>query len=249
MTMDHLLWLSAWCGSEPVLRGGLLAGLFLAGLAGSVVHCAPMCGAFVLGQVSERMARLPEARLCERHRVGNGMLLPYHLGRLTTYAGLGAVAAGSASLFGGGFWFGRVSAALLVVAAVLFLALAGRRVIPASGWLDAMPRYWGRTLGRWTRTIPRGTVAGEFLLGLALGFLPCGFLYGALAGAAASGRPVLGAAGMVAFGLGTVPSLMAVGIAGQAAGRRWNRGVAVAAPVLMAFNAMLLLALAWQRMA
>jgi sulfite exporter TauE/SafE len=54
---------------------------------------------------------------------------------------------------------------------------------------------------------------------------------------------------MVAFGLGTVPSLMAVGIAGQAAGRRWDRGVAVAAPVLMAFNAMLLLALAWQRMA
>ena len=42
---------------------------------------------------------------------------------------------------------------------------------------------------------------------------------------------------------------MIVGIAGHAAGRRWSRGVAVAAPVLMAVNAMLLLALAWQRMA
>jgi hypothetical protein len=42
---------------------------------------------------------------------------------------------------------------------------------------------------------------------------------------------------------------MLVGIAGHAAGRRWNRGVAVAAPALMVLNAMLLLVLAWQRMA
>jgi hypothetical protein len=39
---------------------------------------------------------------------------------------------------------------------------------------------------------------------------------------------------------------MVVDIAGNAAGRRWNRRVAVAAPVVMALNAMLLLALAWQ---
>jgi sulfite exporter TauE/SafE len=54
---------------------------------------------------------------------------------------------------------------------------------------------------------------------------------------------------MLAFGLGTVPSLMVVGIAGHAAGRTWQRGVAVVGPILMALNAMLLLAVAWQRMA
>ena len=52
---------------------------------------------------------------------------------------------------------------------------------------------------------------------------------------------------MIAFGLGTVPSLMVVGVAGQAAGRSWNRGVTAAAPVVMALNAVLLLVLAWQR--
>ena len=49
---------------------------------------------------------------------------------------------------------------------------------------------------------------------------------------------------MLAFGLGTVPALVAVGIAGQAAGRHWQRGVTAAAPAVMLLNAALLTALA-----
>ena len=62
--------------------------------------------------------------------------------------------------------------------------------------------------------------------------------------AAAAGNPALGALGMLAFGLGTTPALVAVGIAGHAAGRRWQRGVAKAAPAVMALNAALLAVLA-----
>ncbi|MFL5253669.1 MAG: sulfite exporter TauE/SafE family protein [Rhodopila sp.] len=247
--MQNLPFVGDFCTPDTAVRGGLLAGLFLAGVAGSVVHCAPMCGAFVLGQVSERMARLPASQLCEWRRIGGGMLLPYHLGRLMTYAALGTLAAGSAAVVARSAWFTDLSAALLVAAAVLFLALAARRVLPARVRLDHVPRSWGTLLARVTRPIPRGTAVREFLLGIALGFLPCGFLYAALTAAATTGQPMLGAGGMVAFGLGTVPSLMVVGIAGHAAGRRFQRGVAVAGPVLMGINAMLLLALAWQRMA
>ena len=109
------------------------------------------------------------------------------------------------------------------------------------------PNLWSRLIGGYTRRIRRGSVFGEYLLGLALGFLPCGFLYAAIAAAAASAQPGMGAVSMAAFGLGTAPVLMAVGITGHAAGRRWNRGVIVAAPALMVLNAILLLALAWQR--
>jgi sulfite exporter TauE/SafE len=241
--LETLHWLGGLCTADTVLQGGLLFGLFVAGVAGSVVHCGPMCGVFVLGQMSERMARLPPGQMCERHRISNGLLLPYHLGRLTTYAGLGALAAGSAAVFGQVAWFGHVSAALLVMAAALFLTQAFGRV----AGFDRAPRFWGKSIGAVTRRIQRGSVFGEYLLGLALGFLPCGFLYAAIAAAAGSARPEMGAAAMLAFGLGTAPALMVVGIVGNAAGRRWNRGVTIAAPVLMALNAVLLLALAWQR--
>jgi sulfite exporter TauE/SafE len=236
--------LIAICSAEVTIRGGLLIGLFLAGAAGSVVHCAPMCGVFVLGQISDRMARVPAARMCEAARVRHGLLVPYHFGRLTTYALLGAIAAGSASILGRTNWFAPVSAVLLLLAAVLFMSHALGRAVPG---FNQGPAWWGRAVGRVTRRVPRGSFVGEAMLGLALGFLPCGFLYAAIAAAAATGRPWLGAAAMIAFGAGTAPSLMVVGIAGQAAGRQWGQIMKRAAPVVMALNAALLLALAWQR--
>jgi sulfite exporter TauE/SafE len=246
--LEDLHALTILCTSDVALQGGLLLGLFAAGAAGSLVHCGPMCGAFVLGQVSERMARLPAEHLCERQRIASGLLLPYHLGRLTTYAGLGALAAASAAAFGRLAWFASLSSMLLTLAAVLFMTHALGRVWPSIGRTARPPRFWARSIGATTRRIARGSPAGEFLFGLTLGFLPCGFLYAALAAAAAAGQPLLGAAAMAAFGLGTAPVLMLIGVAGHTAARRWNRIVTTGAPALMLLNAILLLVLAWQRL-
>jgi uncharacterized protein len=243
--LESLHWVGALCTSGPALHGGLLLGLFIAGAAGSVVHCGPMCGAFVLGQVTERMARLPPHQLCEWRRVSNGLLLPYHLGRLTTYAALGGSAAGTAAAFARFPWFAQASGALLALAALIFLAHALGRILPAP---SRAPKAWSNLIGLATSRIRRGSVTGEYFMGAALGLLPCGFLYAAIAAAAASDGALMGAASMLAFGLGTVPILMVIGIAGHAAGRRWNRAIAMAAPALMAANAGVLLLLAWQRM-
>ncbi len=241
--------LASLCGSAAALpvSGGVAFGLLLAGATGSVMHCAPMCGGFVLGQVADRMARLPAARLCEMQRVRGALLLPYHLGRITTYTGLGALAGFAGSALSRAPWFGWLSGALLLVAALLFVGLALRRLVPAwHAWLPAAtaapPGFVG-LIARVTRGVDRSTVAGGLLLGLALGSLPCGFLYAALTAASASGGPVSGAFAMMAFGLGTVPSLIAVGIAGQAAGRRWERVTSAAAPAVMLLNAGVLAAL------
>jgi uncharacterized protein len=246
--------LTALCGSVASLPlgGGIALGLLLAGAVGSAAHCVPMCGGFVLGQVGDRMARLPAARLCEWRRVSNGALLPYHLGRLTTYAGLGAVAGLGGAALGRLPWFGFLSGALLLLAALLFLSQALRRLAPRFGWLAGLelaPAWWNSVLGRFTSGLDRTGARGGYLLGLALGFLPCGFLYAALAASAASASPLLGAMAMLAFGLGTVPALIAVGIAGQTAAHRWRRGAAILSPAVMLLNAALLIVLALRTLA
>jgi sulfite exporter TauE/SafE len=179
--------------------------------------------------------------------------LPYHLGRLTTYATLGALAATLGAAAGRQPWFGALAAALLLLGALLFAGHAAARLAPSLRpllpRLEAAPPAWGRAVGRLSRRIDRGRWSGGLLLGLLLGFLPCGVLYAALVVAAAAGAPWRAALGLLAFGLGTMPSLIAIGVTGHLAGRIWRgRLAALAAPVMLA-NAALLLLLAWQRLA
>lgn len=239
---------------------GLPAGLLLAGLAGSLMHCGPMCGPFVLGQVADRMARLPAARLSELRRLTAALLLPYHAGRLTTYAALGALAGATGGALVNDARLHVVSAALLLAAAALFALHAARRLLP--GGLPALfarrPPRLVRLLERlehappgWTRMVRRATRRfgrGGFPLGLALGFLPCGFLYAALMAAAASLNPLGGALAMLAFGAGTVPALAAVGMAGNAARRHFGPAAARVVPAVLLLNAVLLGLLAWRSM-
>src|SRR3990170_584399 len=117
-------------GRRMVQDAALLGALFAAGLVGGIGHCAGMCGPFVLAQAEARLAAVPAARLGELHRVAGAALLPYHLGRLTTYAGLGGAAAllaGQATELTGPRW---LSAALLLAAALFFLGYGLRRLRP-----------------------------------------------------------------------------------------------------------------------
>lgn len=214
-------------------------GLFLAGLAGSITHCGPMCGPFVLGQAADRMARIPASRMCEASRLGGALLLPYHAGRLASYATLGALAGTGGLVLPTGLVGG-----FLALAAMLFALQAFRRFLPGLRGFGRSPQWWQATIGRLAARINRRHWTGELLLGSALGFLPCGMLYAALLSTAASGGAWRGGVAMLAFGLGTVPALILVALAGQAAGRRWQRGMAVAAPAVMLLNAVLLAGLA-----
>ncbi len=236
--------LSALCGPAALERGlFLVPALLLAGLAGSVVHCTAMCGPFVLGQVADGMARMPAARMCQAARLRGAMLLPYHAGRLATYAALGAVSG----------WIGAlpmpqaVPALLLALAASGFLLLALRRLQPGFAFAGpGLPRGpgWGNRLAAMAGRIGDGRMQG-LKLGLALGLLPCGLVYAALAAASASGA-LLGGLGMLAFGLGTVPALVVVGLLGHAAARHWQTAANRAAPWVLAGNGLLLLALSWR---
>jgi hypothetical protein len=230
--------------------GGLLASLGLAGLVGGTSHCSGMCGPFVLSQVAARLDGIPAGRMREWHRLAGAAVLPYHLGRATTYGALGAVGAavvGSLTEHRGLHW---VSSGLLLCAALLMLAMAWPALKSLLSTTSATEGWWSRHLAAAARPLfGRPTGWRGYLLGLLLGFIPCGLLYGALAAATASGNALAGLAGMLTFAAGTVPSLLAVGLAGHLAGRRWRDQMLRYAPLLLVLNAGVLTWLAWRHVA
>ena len=223
----------------------LIAALFLAGLAGGAVHCTGMCGPFVLAQTAGRLAAIPLERFGRLTRLGGALLLPYHLGRMATYAGLGALGAALAGGLSELVWLRWLKVALLALAALLMLAAALEKTrirlpAPAAGPLARLSaRLAGPLLAG-----PAGPGRG-FALGVALGFLPCGFLYGALAASSASGDALIGGLAMASFAFGTAPSLFAVALLGEAAGRRWRSIAGRFAPAAFTANAALLAWTAW----
>jgi uncharacterized protein len=225
--VDPIAIFAAHCAALlPATPAAGLAGLFLLGAAGSTVHCSAMCGPLVAGQVAERLTTVPATRLCEAHRLRHGLLLPYHAGRLTTYASLGAIAGASGLAFVG--WLAPARQILLLLAALFLLAAAWVRLAPggaAGAW-------------SWVRRLNRTRPVGAYLFGLAMGLLPCGLLYAALVGACALATPIQGAAGMLAFGAGTTPMLAIIGIAGHT--RPARQAFARAAPWLLTLNAAVL---------
>jgi hypothetical protein len=59
------------------------------------------------------------------------------------------------------------------------------------------------------------TYKSTLMIGLMNGFLPCGLVYIALAGALVSNTPVSGALYMMVFGLGTIPALLSLSLLGN----------------------------------
>ncbi len=173
--------------------------------------------------------------------------LAYHLGRLGTYALLGAVLgllgeAGALASLGGPFSPTGITQWLKVVAGALMLAMGvamivawirGRRAnLPEpTAWVASLP-WFGRTVARLSRS---GGWAG-LPLGALMGLLPCAPLLPVELAALATGKPLYGMLVMLAFGLGTVPALAGFGAASGLLGARargWFAPVAAAAVVVL----------------
>ncbi len=182
-----------------------LLALFLVGLLGGG-HCVGMCGGIV-GALS----------------LGGGARLPLHLaysaGRIASYVGAGALAGalGGASRLLADQLPVRLTLYLLASLMLILLGLYLMGVNRSLLWLESAGRgLWRRVQPLTRRFLPARTVAQAFALGLLWGWLPCGLVYSALVTALSSGSAGRGALLMLAFGLGTLPTLL---LAGLLAGR------------------------------
>jgi len=181
---------------------------FLVGLLGGV-HCMGMCGGIVGAfSVGSRSSLLTQQLGC-------------NAGRLLSYVTAGAAAglAGSFSLL-----FERVlpAQAALYLAANVLLVLLGAHL---AGWTNVVLRIEAVGAAAWRTLQPAGLklapaegMARAVGMGMLWGWVPCGMVYSALALALASGSAAHGALVMLAFGLGTLPNLLAAGLAAQRLG-------------------------------
>lgn len=183
------------------LTGGLLMGL------ASSIHCLGMCGGIVS---SLHFATAPAEGTAAR--LGNLALL--QLGKLASYAAMGAAVAAFGGALLGGFDHPTLYLLLRTGAALAlgWIGLTLTGLAPALGLLDRLFLRIATGLERLRRALPLGGVLAPLVAGLGWGFVPCGMVYGTLVFAMAAGKASAGAAVMAGFGLGTVPALTATAL-------------------------------------
>lgn len=203
--------------------------MWVAGLLGSIGHCAGMCGPIVaaFGMAQAKHGGRPWVR----HLI-------FQLGRVTTYAALGGAigylggfariqsiqdmhACGrpdGAALVAAQAWPWQVRVKLgigfLMMLLGLFMLL-GRR---ADALMEfPLPKPLQNLLSKGLRAS-----GAPWFLGMLWGLIPCGLVYMMLLKSLDAGTWRMGAAGMAAFGFGNMPLLLGLGLASTKLSQVWK---------------------------
>lgn len=194
----------SWIENSPYLVA------FITGLVGGV-HCVGMCGGIV-AILSFGQQPTPQKSSSFQHL---GLLLGYNFGRIAGYVSAGAIvgALGATLLSLSDL---NQSKQILSVIAAIFMLLLG---LYLAGLWNALTKVEAVGAKLWQlieplsrRFIPVNTVARAISLGFLWGWLPCGLVYTILIMSLSAGSALEGALLMLAFGLGTLPNLLAMGI-------------------------------------
>lgn len=182
---------------------------FLMGIF-SALHCLGMCGS-IIGSLTLSLKR----EIREDKRLLVPFVASYNAGRVMSYTIAGLLAGIAEHVLSVPFGEGHGHRLLQIVSALIMLG-AGLHI---AGWF---PRFaylerlgivvWKRIEPYGRRLVPVDTLTRAFVFGMIWGWLPCGLVYAALALAATSGDVVRSTFTMLAFGLGTMPAVMGVGI-------------------------------------
>lgn len=178
---------------------------FTIGLLGST-HCVGMCGPIAIA--------LPYPGQSRWQRTASMLL--YNFGRISTYIGLGLIF----GLFGKGISLAGGQSILSIVLGIILLAMA-LFSIDMESKIFSIP-IWHQLIFKLKMALgtalkKQGAMA-LYSVGLLNGLLPCGMVYIAIFGALAAGSLINGMWYMFWFGLGTLPLMLLVSIAGS-----WTR--------------------------
>ncbi|NDW20026.1 sulfite exporter TauE/SafE family protein [Alteromonas hispanica] len=178
---------------------------FLIGLAGGV-HCVGMCG----GIVSALRMVTP------KDKPALLFTLAYNSGRIVSYTLAGAITGA----------LGKIATDFVPLANYVLSLLSGVMLFLLACYLG---KWWtgltalesaGKHLFKYVqpiskRFLPFKTPLSAIPYGFLWGWLPCGLVYSTLTWSLAAGSAIQGAGIMFFFGLGTLPTLLAVGAGSQ----------------------------------
>jgi sulfite exporter TauE/SafE len=209
----------------PVVLTGLLAGILGSG------HCFGMCGG-IAGTFGTLAGGV-------RGRFQPALL--FNLGRLCSYVLLGAVMAVLLGGTGAMLDIPEWSRTLRLITALMIFLIGLRFLLD----LSLLARIERLGAGLWNRVRPfavrlsaRPGMAARLLLGMCWGLVPCGLVYSMLLTAASTASAAAAGTVMLAFGVGTLPSMLGVAWAAPALATimadRWVRRIIGFALVLLA---------------
>jgi uncharacterized protein len=185
------------------------------GFLGSFGHCAGMCG-----PIATAFALSAQSTTSRWQSVRFHLLL--NVGRILSYVLIGAgIGALGSVLIAGGQMAGLGSVlrrSMAVITGLLLIWFGLTQIRP--GWLPPIPLLHPILQGKLHDRLSRGMLGlsadrrwwTPLALGMVWGLIPCGFLYAAQIKAAETGSGWFGAATMLAFGLGTIPTMFGVGV-------------------------------------
>ncbi|HKO88646.1 MAG TPA: sulfite exporter TauE/SafE family protein [Burkholderiales bacterium] len=197
---------------------------FISGLLGSM-HCVAMCGG-VLSALN--LSRPGQREVIRIHSSGSASIgfdrnfsaavalqISYSVGRIGSYAVAGALAGGLAGVMLRASVLLPLQTALGIVANVMIILL-GLHIAGHDRLLSQLERVgkplWRRLAPHAKFLLPADTPARAVASGALWGWLPCALVYGMLPLALSSGNALDGALIMMAFGLGTLPAILAAGL-------------------------------------
>jgi uncharacterized protein len=172
------------------------------GLIGSF-HCIGMCGPIAVA--------LPLGNRNWMGKLSGAML--YNIGRSITYGILGAIF----GLLGRGIqmagfqqWASIVIGIVMIMTVVFPFMFKGKFNVE-----QLLFGYAGRLISKFRALFGISSYKNLLLIGLLNGFLPCGLVYVAVAGAINTNDMIMGVLFMIVFGLGTIPIMLSVSLAGN----------------------------------
>ena len=220
----------------------LFLSLFAVGLVTSI-HCVFMCGGLVLTYAVKGTEEGPWYRRLVPH-------LAYQGSKVLSYATVALILGGIVALLGRAVDITPFRNWLMVIAG-LYMLLLGVSMTGKVKFLRYLtprpPKFLVTALSRERKKANTDAAEGHASLatpitfGLLTGLMPCAPLIAAQASAISSGSPLLGAWGMIGFGLGTMPLMLVFGFASSLLSRRFqNKLQVVAAIAVMIFGLVIL---------